>query len=94
VTHSPLNAPLRKPPDTIPIFGNGIRFLQPRQKLFSWFVRNQHHFGRETYQIAVPTLPPGVVVNDPRVLDFVFKNETIFAKGEFVIKRVWDLFGV
>jgi hypothetical protein len=56
-------------------------------------VRNQQHFGRETYQIAVPTLPPGVVISDPRVLDYVFKNEMIFAKGEFVIRRVWDLFG-
>lgn len=41
----------------------------------------------------MPSLPPGVVINDPRNLDYVFKNEGIFAKGEFMKKPLWDLFG-
>ncbi|EFX04018.1 cytochrome p450 monooxygenase [Grosmannia clavigera kw1407] len=86
--------PLRKPADTLPLAGNGIRFLQARQKLFSWFVRCQDHFGYETYQIAVPTLPPGVVISDPRNLDFIFKSEgTLVNKGSFVKGMLWDLFG-
>lgn len=41
----------------------------------------------------MPSLPPGVVINDPRNLEFVFKNEGVFAKGEFMKKPLWDLFG-
>ena len=41
----------------------------------------------------MPTLPPGVLIHDPRNLDFVFRNEGIFTKGEFVKGRSWDLFG-
>ncbi len=83
----------RKPPNTLPIAGNGLVFLQDRQKLFSWFVRCEKHFGLETFQITVPTLHPGVVINDPDNLDYVFKNEGVFAKGDFVKQRSWDLFG-
>ncbi|KAI1662359.1 cytochrome P450 [Daldinia decipiens] len=86
-------APLRKPPNTLPIIGNGILFLRPRQKLFSWFVKCERRFGNETFQIGVPTLPPGVVLNDPKNLDYVFKNEGIFSKGDFFKKLSWDLFG-
>ncbi|TGJ81508.1 hypothetical protein E0Z10_g7259 [Xylaria hypoxylon] len=85
--------PLRKPPNTLPIAGNGLVFLQDRQKLFSWFVKCERHFGLETFQITVPTLHPGVVINDPNNLDCVFKNEGVFAKGDFVKQRSWDLFG-
>ncbi|KAK6956817.1 hypothetical protein Daesc_002097 [Daldinia eschscholtzii] len=85
--------PLRKPPNTLPIVGNGILFLRPRQKLFSWFVKCERRFGNETFQISVPTLPPGVVINDPKNLDYVFKNEGIFSKGDFFKKLSWDLFG-
>ena len=53
----------------------------------------QRHFGLETFQIAVPTLPPGVVINDPKNLEFVFKNEASITKGEFFKRRSWDLFG-
>ncbi|KAI1338424.1 cytochrome P450 [Xylariaceae sp. FL0016] len=84
---------LKKPRDTLPLVGNGIRFLQPRQKLFSWFVQCERQFGYETFQITVPTLHPGVVINDPKNLEYIFKNEGIFAKGEFVKGRSWDLFG-
>ncbi|KAI0518127.1 cytochrome P450 [Xylaria bambusicola] len=85
--------PLRKPPNTLPIAGNGLVFLQDRKKLFSWFVDCERQFGLETFQITVPTLHPGVVINDPSNLDYVFKNEGIFAKGDFVKQRSWDLFG-
>ncbi|KAI0102277.1 cytochrome P450 [Nemania sp. FL0031] len=85
--------PLRKPPNTLPLVGNGLLFLQDRQKLFSWFVKCERQFGLETFQITVPTLHPGVVINDPKNLDYVFKNEGTFAKGDFVKQRSWDLFG-
>ncbi|KAI1814899.1 cytochrome P450 [Poronia punctata] len=85
--------PLRKPPNTLPLVGNGLLFLQDRQKLFSWFVKCERMFGRETFQIKVPTLHPGIVINDPENLDYVFKNEGMFSKGDFVRKRSWDLFG-
>ncbi|KAI3398224.1 hypothetical protein diail_9701 [Diaporthe ilicicola] len=85
--------PLRKPPNTLPLAGNGILFLQARQKLFSWFVKCERIFGHETFELYVPSLPPGVVINDPSNLDHVFKNEAIFSKGDFVKKPLWDLFG-
>ncbi|KAK0617035.1 cytochrome P450 [Immersiella caudata] len=85
--------PLRKPPNTLPLVGNGIQFLQDRWKLFAWFGKCQRIFGYETVALTVPTLPPGVLIHDPRTLDFVFKNEGIFTKGNFVKGRSWDLFG-
>ncbi|KAL7622172.1 hypothetical protein AAE478_007675 [Parahypoxylon ruwenzoriense] len=85
--------PLKKPPNTLPIAGNGILFLQARQKLFSWFVKCERQFGRETFQISVPTLPPGVVINDPKNLEYIFKNEGVFSKGDFFKRLSWDLFG-
>lgn len=84
---------LPRPPNTLPILGNGILFLQARQKLFSWFVKCSHLYGHETFQIFVPSLPPGVVINDPKNLEYVFKNEGIFAKGDFFKRLSWDLFG-
>lgn len=41
----------------------------------------------------MPTLPPGVIISDPKNLEFVFKHEGVFAKGNFVKDRSWDLFG-
>lgn len=41
----------------------------------------------------MPTLPPGVVINDPKNLEFVLKNEASITKGEFFKRRSWDLFG-
>ncbi|KAL2759472.1 hypothetical protein ACRALDRAFT_2055891 [Sodiomyces alcalophilus JCM 7366] len=84
---------LRKPPNTWPLVGNGVVFLQERQKLLSWFVECERLYGYETLQISVPTLPPGVIISDPRNLDYVFRNEGVFSKGDFVKKRSWDLFG-
>lgn len=83
----------RKPPNTLPLVGNGLHFLQDRNKLFAWFVQCERLFGRETFELYVPSLPPGIVINDPQNLDFVFKNERIFAKGAFMKKPLWDLFG-
>ncbi|KAK1463744.1 cytochrome P450 [Colletotrichum cuscutae] len=85
--------PLRRPPNTLPLAGNGIIFLRDRQKLFDWFTKCEQLYGYETLQISVPSLPPGVVISDPKNLEYVFKNEGIFAKGEFFKGRSRDLFG-
>lgn len=68
-------------------------FLQARHKLFHWFTRCERQFGFETFEISVPSLPPGVVINDPKNLDYVLKNDDLFNKGEFFRRRSWDLFG-
>lgn len=83
----------RAAPNTLPLLGNAIKFLQPRHVLFDWFVQCQRLHGRETLEISVPSLPPGVVINDPVNLDFVLKNETSITKGDFFKERSWDLFG-
>lgn len=83
----------RKPPNTLPLVGNGLYFLQAREKLFAWFTRCERLFGPETFELYVPSLPPGVVINDPRNVDFVFHNEGIFARGAFMKAPLWDLFG-
>ncbi|TVY14087.1 Cytochrome P450 [Lachnellula arida] len=85
--------PLRRSLGRLPFIGNGLIFLQPREKLFAWFVKCERQFGFETFQISVPTLPPGVVINDPKNLEYVLKNEGIFSKGDFVKSRSWALFG-
>jgi hypothetical protein len=85
--------PRRTPPNTLPILGNAIKFIQPRHILFDWFVECQREFGHETLQISVPTLPPGVMISSPDNLEFVLKNESVITKGEFFKKRSWDLFG-
>ncbi|KAH7175662.1 cytochrome P450 [Dactylonectria macrodidyma] len=84
---------LRVPPNTLPLVGNGIIFLQPRQRLFAWFAKCESLFGYETLHISVPSLPPGVIISDPRNLDFVFRNEGVFEKGDFFKQRSMDLFG-
>ena len=89
-----LNGSSRRPPYSLPIFGNAIKFLQPRHTLFDWFVQCQKTLGLETYEISVPSLPPGVVIQDPRNLEFVLKNANSITKGEFFRTRSWDLFGV
>lgn len=86
-------SPLKKPPNTLPVVGNGILFLQARQKLFAWFSKCERQFGYETFQISVPTLPPGVVINDPKNLDHVWKHEDIFGKGDLFKRISLDLFG-
>lgn len=54
----------------------------------------QEKFGLETYEISVPSLPPGVVISDPQNLEFVFKNEASITKGDLFKERSWDLFGI
>ncbi|POS82321.1 hypothetical protein EPUL_005551, partial [Erysiphe pulchra] len=85
--------PLRSAPDTLPLLGNGLVFLRSRHELFCWFVKCERLFGFETFTISVPSLPTCVVINDPRNLEFVLKNESLFAKGSFFKERSWDLFG-
>ncbi|EWC44262.1 hypothetical protein DRE_01088 [Drechslerella stenobrocha 248] len=89
--------PLRTPPGTLPFFGNGLKFLLlDRQSLFDWFSKVHNDvFGFETYAISVPTLPPGVVISNPEVLDLVMKKEGKegFGKGPFFEERSWHLFG-
>lgn len=67
--------------------------MQERQKLFTWFTKCERLADYETLEISVPTLPPGVIVHSPLNLDFIFKNESLFSKGNFVKSRAWDLFG-
>lgn len=50
-------------------------------------------FGLETYQLAIPTLPPAILVNDTEILQFVLKNHEIFVKGKLFRRASWDLFG-
>ncbi len=83
----------RKAPDGLPLVGHGIHFLKPQHKLFEWFTKCERQFEFETFEVSVPTLPGGVVINDPKNLEFVMKNESIFAKGDFFKERSWDLFG-
>jgi cytochrome P450 len=47
----------------------------------------------ETLELTVPSLPPGVLIHDPKNLEYIFKHESIFSKGSFVKDRAWDLFG-
>ncbi len=49
--------------------------------------------GLDTYELPVPSLPPAVIINDPRVLEFVLKDAELFVKGDFFRSRSWDLFG-
>ncbi|RVD83189.1 uncharacterized protein DFL_007588 [Arthrobotrys flagrans] len=89
--------PLQNPPGTLPLFGNGLKFLLlDRQSLFDWFSKIHNEiFGFETYEISVPTLPPGIVVSSPDVLEFIMKKEGSegFGKGPFFEERSWHLFG-
>lgn len=43
--------------------------------------------------IRVPSLPDGVIISDPKNLDYVFRNESIFEKGDFFKDKLGDLFG-
>lgn len=83
-----------RPPGTLPFAGNGIWFLQARHKLLDWFAQCERQTGFETYEISVPSLPPGIVINDPANIEHVLKNNDIFIKGDFFRVRSWDLFGM
>ncbi|CAJ0546471.1 Ff.00g010980.m01.CDS01 [Fusarium sp. VM40] len=81
--------PIRKSPNSLPIVGNGLLFLRPREELLVWFTR----CGYETLSISIPTLPPGVIISDPANLEYVFQHEEKFQKGDFFGARLQDLFG-
>ncbi|PHH51006.1 Cytochrome P450 94B3 [Ceratocystis fimbriata CBS 114723] len=85
--------PLRRAPNTLPLIGNGILFLQDRFALFHWFTRCEQQYSYETLQVSVPTLPSGVVVSSPANVEFVLKHVGLFSKGSFFKERSWDLFG-
>ncbi|CAO1603328.1 hypothetical protein XANCAGTX0491_006916 [Xanthoria calcicola] len=84
---------LPRPPGTLPFAGNGLWFLQPRHKLLDWFVGANHQTDFSTFEISVPSLPPAVVISDPKNVEHVLKNNDIFIKGSFFRSRSWDLFG-
>ncbi|KAI8664740.1 hypothetical protein NCS56_00907700 [Fusarium sp. Ph1] len=50
-------------------------------------------YGQETLGIVIPTLSPGVIIANPGNLDFIFKHEELFKKGQFFRSRLQDLFG-
>ncbi|KAM0542537.1 hypothetical protein ACHAPJ_012745 [Fusarium lateritium] len=85
--------PIRKSPNSLPVIGNGLIFLRPRQELFSWFTRCIEQYGYETLAINIPTVAPGVIISNPANLEHVFRNEGIFQKGDFFRSRLHDLFG-
>ena len=87
-------APLPKAPNTLPLLGNALHFLRPRHELLSWFAAIERRSPHQTLQISVPTVGVGVIISAPRNVDFVLRNEGVFAKGEFVKSRSWDLFGL
>ena len=58
---------LRKPPNTLPLFGNGLKFLQARQSLFSWFAKCERLHGYETLEISVPSLPPYLMIKKSKL---------------------------
>ncbi|TQS35918.1 hypothetical protein Golomagni_03646 [Golovinomyces magnicellulatus] len=85
--------PLRYAPDSFPFLGNGLVFLRSRHKLLSWFVKCERRFGFETFLLSIPSLPSCVVVNNPKNVEWILKNEVLFSKGSFFKQRMWDLFG-
>ena len=50
-------------------------------------------YGQETLGVVIPILPPGVIIANPVNLDFIFKHEELFRKGQFFRSRLQDLFG-
>ncbi|KAI9801024.1 MAG: hypothetical protein M1825_003558 [Sarcosagium campestre] len=84
---------LPRPPNTLPILGNALCFLRPRHELLQWFTQRGHQFGLESYEISVPSLPPGIVISDPKNLEYVLSRDDLFDKGDFFRRRSWDLFG-
>ncbi len=92
-SYSVVSSHVRKPPNTLPLLGNAIIFLEARHKLFHWFAECQRQYGFQTLEISVPTLPSGVVISDPENLEFVLKHDEVFTKGDFFKSRSWDLFG-
>ncbi|KAL8800626.1 MAG: hypothetical protein Q9182_005039 [Xanthomendoza sp. 2 TL-2023] len=51
------------------------------------------YVGFSTFEISVPSLPPAIVISDPKNVEHALKNNDIFVKGTFFRSRSWDLFG-
>ncbi|KAL2109186.1 hypothetical protein VUR80DRAFT_2840 [Thermomyces stellatus] len=86
-------AALPKAPNTLPFLGNALHFLRPRNELLAWFTACERRSPHQTLQISVPTVGVGVIISAPSNVEFVLRNEGVFAKGDFVKSRSWDLFG-
>ena len=86
-------APLPRAPNSLPLLGNALHFLRPRNELLAWFTACERRYPHQTLQISVPTVGLGVIVSAPSNVEFVLRNEGVFAKGDFVKSRSWDLFG-
>lgn len=85
--------PIPKAPNTLPLLGNALHFLRPRNELLAWFTACERRAPHQTLQISVPTVGRGVLLSAPAAVEFVLRNEGVFAKGDFVKSRSWDLFG-
>lgn len=83
---------LRRPPGTLPFAGYGLWFLRPRYTLLQWLAHVQDDMGFETFELPVPSLPPAVLVNDPKILEQVLRDTSTFVKGHFFKARSEDLF--
>ncbi|KAI4214734.1 MAG: hypothetical protein LQ351_002810 [Letrouitia transgressa] len=64
------------------------------QTLLDWFIGANHQTGYSTSEISVPSLPPTILISDPKNVEHVLKNNDIFIKGNFFRSRSWDLFEI
>ncbi len=87
------NESYRRPPGTIALAGNGLWFLKPKHMMLDWFAQCERIIGMQTVELFIPTMPPTILITDPRNIEHVLKNNEIFIKGEFFQIRSWDLFG-
>jgi len=83
----------RPPPGTIALAGNGLWFLKPKRMMLEWFAQCERVMGVQTVELFIPTLPPTILITDPKNIEHVLRNNEIFIKGEFFRTRSWDLFG-
>lgn len=83
----------RPPPGTIAMAGNGLWFLKPKHMMLEWFGRCERVMGIQTVELFIPTMPPTILISDPRNVEHVLKYNEIFVKGQFFQTRSWDLFG-
>lgn len=61
--------------------------------MLEWFTQCQRIMGVQTVELFIPTLPPTILITDPKNVEHVLKNHEIFIKGGFFRIRSWDLFG-
>ena len=61
--------------------------------MLDWFAQCERVMGIQTVELFIPTMPPTILITDPRNIEHVLKNNEVFIKGEFFRTRSWDLFG-